>query len=307
MIKSQAQHLWNLWSNIFLRFFGDTPLIRRIHFWWNHPLGDVCAAAAAAFKRRLFPRVHLPAPAQLSDRHFRLRVLLLLIVSAALTGLLNGFGDLPLLFVSIPFVSLQLSVSSEVRILYFGLSIFSASILQALVFRFFLGSKEYPLRSINGMLFWLMGIFFLNVADNGVMALSMQADRISSPLIRYLLMYAALLLALISFSDLTDNFLSILFSLLAAQIMRSLGTTTYYLCLPAILLTEMLRLSQFFSLQFFFNLCTVLITLGIGALLERFGLLQKLKQLCTTLTIAKVFFLLPYALLPLGLLIKLLF
>lgn len=305
-MSPKLRHLWEAYSNIFLMSGSSDWFLHAAHFWWNTPLGDVVTTAASALRRKLLPRASLPPARTLSDGQYRVRVLMLLVLSALVYGVINGFADIAMMFVSIPIYSIQHPGGVQARSFYVFMSIFTAAMIPGIVFRRILGGKDYPLRSIKGLLFWFMGVFFLNVTDGGVMALSLLIDRMPSSLVQYLLMYLAILLGLTTFSELSDTYLSILLSIVAVKLMGLMNTVTYYICLPGILLVKALGLSSVFTLQFFFDLCIVLITLGITALLERFGIMDRLRRLCEKLTIAKVFFLLPFALLPVMVLLAIL-
>lgn len=206
-----------------------------------------------------------------------------------------------MMFVSIPFTALDHPGSAHAGNFYIASSIFTAAVVHSAVFRLFFGEKEFPLRSVNGLLFFLMDLLLLNLVDGGVFALSLLVDTIPDEAVRYLLSFLAILLMMVVFSEFSSNFLAMMVSFLAAWLLTLTGSVSYYLCLPLILLTQALGLSGIFPLEFFVALCTVLLTLGFSVLLERFGLMALWQKLCSKLTTAKIFFLLPWLLLSLGL------
>ncbi|MBR5288859.1 MAG: hypothetical protein IKU34_09785 [Clostridia bacterium] len=294
-MKAKLIRLWQLYSNMLKPKKGskDSDLF---HIWWNEPLSVSLIELFRRLKRRIMPDVHLPAAPKLSPRHRRLRIVLTLAISALVYGLLNGWSDTAMMFVSLT-VEGNHPGSKEAGLFFLFTSLFVTAVIHTILYRLLFGEGEDSLTSADGVLFFLMDVFLLNVVDGGVMSLSMLVNRLPA-MGQLVCRCIACLLAIVFFGVITDHLMAVWITIGAGYIMNLLGNVTFYLCLPAILVVQFVGLSAWMPLEFFFNLCILLIGMGISMVLERLGVLRFIRRLCLNLSKAKVFFLIPYALLP---------
>jgi len=293
-MKQAMIRLWQAYSNMHAPKKGkkDSELI---HIWWNEPFYVFLHELLRHIKRRVLPDAHLPAAPQLPAWRRRLRIVLTLAVSALVYGLLNGWDDVGMMFVSLPIG--EHPGSKEAGMFFTSLSVAVTAVIHTILYRLLFGEGEDSLSSVDGVLFFLMDVFLLNVVDGGVMSLSMQVNRLPA-MGQTICRVLATLFALLFFGAIVDHVLTMFITIGSAYIMGMLGNVTFYMCLPVILLVQFTGLSELMPLQFFFDLCILMIGMIISMLLERLGLMRWIKWLCFNLSKAKIFILIPYALLP---------
>lgn len=276
--------IWQWYNNKVDSFCGKTP--ESISDEMDHdiaymPLGEWVAKYFGLLFRRIFPAYVPKQPKEITDRQFTLRVLLLLVFSAIAYGCLYGFEGLQYMFVSLPAEAMSSAYrySFYVSGFYLFLSTAVAAFIQKVLLLKLFGRKEYNIFSVNGILFWLMGLFLLNAVDGVVYEFAGMVENLGSGVIDFILFMLAGTGMIVVLSDHVNTLISFYLSYLSVHIFDVTSKLWFYIVyFPGALLSEITGLSGIFDMRFFYNLTIVIITLILTKISDKTGITEKVQR-----------------------------